>query len=109
MRSVPITSIRFEPVPWSGAGDDRLRPYRMAAEVLIRKEDVARMLGWAATDERFVDQILALLRRWYIRSAGEPRAVVCDNFPAAAWDLYREVLRVSLDGEDLGSKPGGGL
>ncbi len=110
LRFVPVTAIRFDAVPWGDeASDEQLRPYRMAAEVLIRKEDVARMLGWAATDERFVDQILALLRRWYIRSACEPRALVCDNSRAAIWDLHYENLRAPQDDASLGSKPGGGL
>ncbi|MBM3271142.1 MAG: hypothetical protein FJZ01_26215 [Candidatus Sericytochromatia bacterium] len=91
---LPLTSIRFELVTGADGQDDKLFPYRLAAEAIVRREDVVRMLRWAAYDECFVDEILALLRRWYVRSACTPRAVVCDNsffaVRASRYDALRE-------------------
>jgi hypothetical protein len=90
---LPLTSIRFELVFGANGQGDKLFPYRLAAEALVRREDVVRMLRWAAYDECFVDEILALLRRWYVRSISIPRAVVCDNSFSAVWDSRYDALR----------------
>jgi len=90
---LPLTSIRFELVIGADGQDDKLFPYRLAAEALVRREDVVRMLRWAAYDECFVDEILALLRRWYVRSISTPRAVVCDNSFSAVWNSRYDAFR----------------
>lgn len=76
----PGTHVRIRLVPVAGVrvGDDRHggqqtkapARYHPAAEIFVRRTDIARMLRRASEEEAFIDQILDCLLRLYVAAAG---------------------------------------